>query len=434
VSLIRALGIPGPILGTILALCMPTTARAQPAPAPAVAALDLELRRVSRGVAPGLTYTRLTSAGREGRAPVQAHLLLLDPDSVALDLVLAMDQITGQETTRSMVTRTGALAGVNGGFSISNDPWIRVHGDPAGLLVADGEILSAPVEPRPSLAVCPGSGGRSLRVLEPRLRTAVGWAGASAWTDLALNAELDPEGATVYTPEWGRSTLTPAGTVEVVVEGERVVSAGPAGSSAIPAQGFVVAAGGAWLARTTRGRPLPVPGTRARLLRELVDRQSGSPLAVAGCDVTSAGPVLLRDGVPETLAGALPGYRASFVVGRHPRTAVGWGGGRIVLLAVDGRSDEAAGMTLAEVAELLRSVGVAHAYNLDGGGSTTLAVGREVLNRPSDGRERRRCDALVVRLRPMSVGAAPAGAGAVTEPWRRSPGHGHPVPVGFGHG
>ena len=46
-------------------------------------------------------------------------------------------------------------------------------------------------------------------------------------------------------------------------------------------------------------------------------------------------------------------------------------------------------MTLPEAARLMRSLGARNAINLDGGGSSTMTVRGEVVNRPSDrGRER----------------------------------------------
>jgi exopolysaccharide biosynthesis protein len=54
-------------------------------------------------------------------------------------------------------------------------------------------------------------------------------------------------------------------------------------------------------------------------------------------------------------------------------------------------------MTLPEAARLMRSLGARDALNLDGGGSTTMVVRGEVVNRPSDrGGPRRVSDALYV--------------------------------------
>ncbi|MBP1661735.1 MAG: hypothetical protein H6P95_2927 [Candidatus Aminicenantes bacterium] len=75
--------------------------------------------------------------------------------------------------------------------------------------------------------------------------------------------------------------------------------------------------------------------------------------------------------------------------------------GRIVLVAVDGRQPElSVGMTIAELAALLIELGAVEAVNMDGGGSTTMAVRGKVVNSPSDlTGERAVGDALLVFLR-----------------------------------
>jgi exopolysaccharide biosynthesis protein len=76
----------------------------------------------------------------------------------------------------------------------------------------------------------------------------------------------------------------------------------------------------------------------------------------------------------------------SFSAARHPRSAIGTSeGGRILwLIAVDGRQTASVGMTLVELADLMRELGITEGLNLDGGGSTALWVGGQVRNRPSD--------------------------------------------------
>jgi exopolysaccharide biosynthesis protein len=60
--------------------------------------------------------------------------------------------------------------------------------------------------------------------------------------------------------------------------------------------------------------------------------------------------------------------------------------GRLLLVTVDGRHPGwSVGMTLPEAARLMRSLGARDALNLDGGGSTTMTVRGQVVNRPSDG-------------------------------------------------
>jgi exopolysaccharide biosynthesis protein len=76
----------------------------------------------------------------------------------------------------------------------------------------------------------------------------------------------------------------------------------------------------------------------------------------------------------------------TFVAGRQPRTLAGVrADGRVLLVTVDGRRPGwSTGVTLREAARLMLSLGARDALNLDGGGSTTMTVRGEVVNRPSD--------------------------------------------------
>jgi hypothetical protein len=80
---------------------------------------------------------------------------------------------------------------------------------------------------------------------------------------------------------------------------------------------------------------------------------------------------------------------------RHPRTGLGvTASGTVLMVTVDGRRTASRGVTLAEMGQLLRSLGARDAFNLDGGGSTVMArhnVGSGsfvVANQPSDGGQR----------------------------------------------
>ena len=49
----------------------------------------------------------------------------------------------------------------------------------------------------------------------------------------------------------------------------------------------------------------------------------------------------------------------------------------------DGRTDESAGLSLSQLAEFMQGLGVVTAYNLDGGGSSTMYFNGEVINNPT---------------------------------------------------
>ena len=71
---------------------------------------------------------------------------------------------------------------------------------------------------------------------------------------------------------------------------------------------------------------------------------------------------------------------------RHPRTSIGFSrdSSTLYLLTVDGRSENSGGMTLVELATMMRKLGAWQAMNFDGGGSTTMVIDGGVVNKPSD--------------------------------------------------
>ena len=71
----------------------------------------------------------------------------------------------------------------------------------------------------------------------------------------------------------------------------------------------------------------------------------------------------------------------------NPRTAIGIKADGTYLLTVsDGRTDESEGLALYELAEFMQSMGAVTAYNLDGGGSSTMVFNGTVVNDPTGGR------------------------------------------------
>ena len=72
----------------------------------------------------------------------------------------------------------------------------------------------------------------------------------------------------------------------------------------------------------------------------------------------------------------------------NPRTAIGIIDNlHYVFVVSDGRTDESAGLSLYELASVMKEYGCSIAYNLDGGGSSTMVFNGEVINNPTEGRK-----------------------------------------------
>ena len=68
----------------------------------------------------------------------------------------------------------------------------------------------------------------------------------------------------------------------------------------------------------------------------------------------------------------------------NPRTAIGMvEPGHYLFVVSDGRTAESEGLSLYELAELMQQLGAVTAYNLDGGGSSSMVFNGRVINKPT---------------------------------------------------
>ena len=94
----------------------------------------------------------------------------------------------------------------------------------------------------------------------------------------------------------------------------------------------------------------------------------------------SFGPALIENG--ETAVSV--SEEVSKAKTSNPRTAIGIiDANHYVFVVSDGRTDESEGLSLYQLAEFMKSLGVKCAYNLDGGGSSTMYFMGQVINQPT---------------------------------------------------
>ena len=219
---------------------------------------------------------------------------------------------------------------------------------------------------------------------------------------------VDGSELVVLTPRYGARPPAEGG-VEAIVRDGIVTRVRPPGVGGVPRRGLLLTGTGD-AARFLRNTALPRSSARVRLRlvaggspMELSPDGEGPAEGAQPAVVVGGGPRILRAGRVAVAAKAegfapAPSFFRSFVAGRQPRTLAGVrGDGALLLVTVDGRAPGwSAGMTLPEAARLMRSLGARDALNLDGGGSSTMTVAGEVVNRPSDRVERGVSDGLFV--------------------------------------
>ncbi|TNC22215.1 phosphodiester glycosidase family protein [Amycolatopsis alkalitolerans] len=361
--------------------------------APAASADDL--------VAPGVGYRTFTVSTAHG--PVTAYLVTVDLRTARLDLLHPAD-VAEREGVAEMATAQHAVAGTNGDFfNISEThAGVPATGSSVGPEIAGGQDLkfAVPDGQRFGPAMPPGATTKIVfglgedqraRVSSVDLHGAV--VSSKGTFELeGLNQYAIPVGGIgEYTHDWGevsraraacgtdtnRSAGCTTQVEEVVVRHGVVTSESETlGAGPIP-EGTVVLVGreqGAdELERLAPGDHVVVGGRlSARNVPPFEFAVGGFPILSGGQPVPGLDAATLA---PRTAAGASADGRTAY------------------LLTVDGRSAASSGMSVAELADLLHSAGAAVGVNLDGGGSTTMAVGGHgqaatVRNIPSDGTER----------------------------------------------
>lgn len=362
----------------------------------------------AKGSTPASSATRATAATKPGSGlsyfndrvpdkPWSIHVLKVDrahpgyelhsmlPEGRSFGLATLTDQI------RALPPELGQpVAAINGDFW---RPGRQYDGDPMGLQIVRGELVSGPDPERACLWV-DARGGLHLGVVTPQFK--VVWSDGRS-TPFGLNEERPADGAVLFSSVIGSSTRTRGGH-ELVLEQDgtnrwlplrvgctfsaRVKEVRRGGDAPIGANQLVLSIG-----PRCSGVPTVQPGAVIKLCTQTSPELAGAVTALGG------GPCLVRAGRPATFTG----YQT-----RHPRTAVGWSDTHLFFVVVDGRQRSlSVGMTFSELADYLVKLGCREALNLDGGASSTFWVYGQVMNSPCAGRLRPMCNGLVLVRKPV---------------------------------
>jgi len=372
---------------------------------------------------------RLTAAGFSGRAwysgwdgdsaargPWTVNVVTVDPHRFRGTLSGTYGPtLEDREKTTELAALERASVAVNAGFFVF-DPAAGAEGDPAGAGVYRGRFESEPIADRPVLVL--DDRARHTRIVRPS------WSGSvrlgrrtrpldginrvpglirncgGTRDDLPTPRPLhdvtctDDEELVLITPAFGASTPAGPGAEAILNRHGRVVSVSDSRGTAL-----------------RRGeRSLQATGSLAPAVAAL---ESGDRLRVRsrlrgahGSTVINGGPLLMEDGkvhITQRRDGMHqpdnPSFDYGWVLQRNPRTFAGTDArGRILFVTVDGRQLGELGLSIPETAAVARSLGMTEAINLDGGGSTAMAIRGSLISHPSDAAgERPVGDAIVIR-------------------------------------
>ena len=329
------------------------------------------------------------------------------------EVMLANSQVLGKETVRDMAKRRTergdrrVLVAVNGGFGVLGD--MRGYGGVLeNLHIQEGELITQPTD----TDACFGVTETGEFLSTPVEMKATLQIGTQTLEIGCINQRrLDGCQVTLYTPRLGASTHTNRrqGT-EIVMGGlalpltpnytsaYRVEGISTDGNSSIPREGGIL-----WMSRRLKDLSLSEfsAGASGTVTVSL------SPPAWNDVRHAIGGRLrLLKAGkINETLSEMhhaekrhTPGKRSAVLnLSHEPRTALGYNADTLFLVVADGRQPQySTGLTLYELASILRELGATEAINLDGGSSSTFVVNDTIINKPSGQQEREVLNAVFI--------------------------------------
>jgi hypothetical protein len=365
-------------------------------------ALMLSIASLSAAPAPddaagGRAFSYVNDKVAEG--PWSVHLIKLDRSNADYELhtTLGNGQVTGMTTLTDQIKALPAelgrpIAAINGDFYFTSPR--AYNGDPQGIQILDGELVSAPTEH--AAFWIDAAGKPRTGIVKSLFR--VTWPDGNT-QPVGLNERRAGDAAVLYTPRMGPSTGTPADGREIILEAEnkeqwlplcvgakvraRVKEVRDAGDSSLKPGLMVFSLGPKLLGDI----PTVAPGDVVQISTATLPDMTGCRTAIGG------GPRLVVDGKP------VEGWSSPNV--RHPRTALGWNDSHLYLMLVDGRQPGlSVGMGFQEMANYFIKLGCTHAVNLDGGGSASMWVFGQTVSSPSEGKERPIANGLAVIKKP----------------------------------
>jgi hypothetical protein len=321
--------------------------------------------------APGLRWrSQILNLGTTRIPTVWLEINLRQTGLRLLSILPNPTGLAGIASLLQTARQTGVAAAINGGFFNRNNQF------PLGAIRRDGRWLSGPILGRGAIAWnTTGETAMGRLTLQETIITPSG----QRLPLTHLNSAYVQTGIARYTSEWG-ATYVPFADNEILVtvQNNQVVSQQPVATAAgatpvrIPQNGYLLVVRSNQTAATQLS-----PGATLRLETTVTPAEFNRyPQIIAAGPLLVQNRQLVLDATAEKFSDAFARELAS-------RSAIGRSSdGTLLLVAVHNRLD-GNGVSLSEIAQLMQQLGAIDALNLDGGSSTTLYLGGQILDRPA---------------------------------------------------
>ena len=293
--------------------------------------------------------------------PVRINVIELSQgvnDSLVIEPSIASETLANRSKIGKIAERENAIVAINGGY------FKPQTGVPLGTLMINKKIYTGPVYDRVAMGIFDKSYDMARVQLKASVDTNIG----GLKIDNINQPRMLSVHTIVYTKDWGEtSPPCPRYGKQIVVEDGKIVRVSY-GANKIPQNGFVIVGAEKNLNKIINAK-------RVKLNIKL------SPEWKDVNHIISGGPYLIKNG---EIYVDMTAQKLASIGGRNPRTAIGYTkDNHLIMLTADGREGASIGLTLMELANLMKEFGCFNAMNLDGGGSTVMYVNGQVVNKPA---------------------------------------------------
>ena len=295
-----------------------------------------------------------------GSRPVKINIVEISRnvnDTLEIEPAIASQTLASRSKISNIASRENAIVAINGGY------FKPQTGTPLGTLMINKKVYTGPIYDRVAMGIFDNGYDMARVQLKAEVKTNIG----GLKIDNVNQPRMLSTHTIAFTPDWGvYSPPSPKYGVQVVVADGKIIKTCKE-STIIPKNGFVLV------------------GPESKL-KSIFDAKRISldikinPEWKGVNHIISGGPYLVKNG---EIYVDMTEQKLAAIGGRNPRTAIGYTkSGNLIMLTADGREGSSIGLTLNELATIMKELGCVNAMNLDGGGSTVMFVNGQVVNKP----------------------------------------------------
>ncbi len=272
---------------------------------------------------------------------------------------IAGRNLNSKTTVRRIARKDNAIVAINAGF------FKPQTGAPLGALMIDKDILSGPIYNRVGIAIFENNGKTNFKMMPIDFNIIAYTKSRMLKVNNINQPRMLRSDILLYTSKWNKfSPYAPQNGANILIKGNKItkVSANPIEME----EGDLVLQGSKDIMHS-----LAKDG-------EIYININLSQELQGASHIIGAGPYLVKD---SQVYVDYKTQKFEAIAGKNPRSAIGFkDDGTFIIVTVDGREKASVGMTLFELAKLMKNIGCRYAMNFDGGSSSALLVKDKIVN------------------------------------------------------